>query len=393
MVSLSQTSTSSATKATKDLSQDADQAAIQQFAREQLSDFKIRLLEPRLAQYFAAKRGEYEQRYSKSGLELFDHIRDFVLRDGKRFRPALLYFAYKGLGGKDEEQAAHVSMAMELIHGFLLIHDDVIDEDDLRRGKPSMHKMYEDIFDQRFIRNIPEYRRGVGKHFGESIALVAGDILETLAYDVLLHADLPAETVRRLMIELNNTVNSVGFGEMIEFYKSFEDKLSKREILNIYDLKTAQYTFRCPIVMGAIMAGTNKQVISKFEAFSWNLGVAFQLQDDIIGMFATEAEIGKPIGSDIQEGKETLLVWYARLHATPSQKALLEEALGNPHLTEHTIVDMQRMMIEVGAKAYCEEKASLLKDRALHAIADVELTKECRDFLHGLAEYTVSRSK
>ena len=236
---------------------------------------------------------------------LFESIREFTLREGKRLRPLLLVLTYKGYAApakKISRKLYNASTCMEFLHNFMLIHDDIIDRSDLRRGKPTMHK----ILERTVKSNDPD-------KLGIDLGIIAGDIVYALAIDAFLSIDEPSERKERALKYFIQTAAFTAMGEFIDTVsgvKPVEDVDEKEVFLN-YTLKTARYTFDCPMVTGAILAGANNKEIKNISRFGILIGQAFQIQDDIIGIFEEEANIGKSILSDLAEGKKTLLVTHA----------------------------------------------------------------------------------
>jgi len=236
---------------------------------------------------------------------LFESIREFTLREGKRLRPLLLILTYKGYAPaskKISRKLYNASTCMEFLHNFMLIHDDIIDRSDLRRGKPTMHKILENTVPTRNPDKL-----------GIDLGIIAGDIVYALAIDAFLSIDEPAARKERALKYFIQTAAFTAMGEFIDTVsgvKAVQDVDEKEVFLN-YTLKTARYTFDCPMVTGAILAGAGDQEIKKISRFGILIGQAFQVQDDIIGIFETETNIGKSILSDLAEGKKTLLVTHA----------------------------------------------------------------------------------
>jgi len=236
---------------------------------------------------------------------LFESIREFTLREGKRLRPLLLILTYKGYAPESKKisrRLYNASTCMEFLHNFMLIHDDIIDRSDLRRGKPTMHK----ILNHTTKSEDPD-------KLGIDLGIIAGDIVYALAIDAFLSIDEPSERKERALKYFIQTAAFTAMGEFIDTVsgvKSIEEVDEKEVFLN-YTLKTARYTFDCPMVTGAILAGAKQSEIKKISRFGILIGQAFQVQDDIIGIFETEDNIGKSILSDLAEGKKTLLVTHA----------------------------------------------------------------------------------
>ena len=236
---------------------------------------------------------------------LFESIREFTLREGKRIRPLLLILSYKAYAPhpkKISRKLYNASTCMEFLHNFMLIHDDIIDRSNLRRGKLTMHK----VLAHTVKTNNPD-------KLGIDLSIIAGDIVYALAIDAFLSIDAPAERKERALKYFIQTAAFTAMGEFIDTVSGVKpvEEVDEKEVFLNYTLKTARYTFDCPMVTGAILAGASRREIKKISRFGILIGQAFQIQDDIIGIFETEANIGKSILSDLEEGKKTILVAHA----------------------------------------------------------------------------------
>jgi len=236
---------------------------------------------------------------------LFKSIREFTLREGKRIRPLLLILTYKAyvpLSKKISRKLYNASTCMEFLHNFMLIHDDIIDRSNLRRGKLTMHKILAHT-----VKNQNPDRLGI------DLGIIAGDIVYALAIDAFLSIDAPAQRKEQALKYFIQTAAFTAMGEFIDTVSGVKPvtDVDEKEVFLNYTLKTARYTFDCPMVTGAILAGAKPPEIKKISRFGILIGQAFQIQDDIIGIFETEANIGKSILSDLEEGKKTILVVHA----------------------------------------------------------------------------------
>lgn len=241
---------------------------------------------------------------------LLRYSKEFVLRPGKRIRPLLFILAYQGYKknkGKDPEGLFRCAASIELLHDFMLIHDDVIDNSDLRRGKPTLHR----LFDQKIK---PTQDANIGK----SLSIVAGDILFATAIEAFLCIKENMARKETALKKLVETAAYTGAGEFLDviFGHKDIDALSEKMIFLNYTLKTAKYTFECPLLMGAILAGAGKNELKNLSILGISAGQAFQIYDDLLDLFSTEEIIGKPILTDLAESKKTLLVFkaYRSLH-------------------------------------------------------------------------------
>lgn len=236
---------------------------------------------------------------------LFESIREFTLREGKRLRPLLLiltYKAYAPYSKKISQRLYNASTCMEFLHNFMLIHDDIIDCSDLRRGRPTLHK----ILAKTTVTANP-------RKLGADLGIIAGDIIYALAIDAFLSIQESPQRKERALKYFIQTAAFTAMGEFIDTVHGVSriDKITEKDVFLNYTLKTARYTFDCPMVTGAILAGAPENDIKRISEFGILTGQAFQIQDDIIGMFETQKNIGKPILSDLAEGKKTLMVVHA----------------------------------------------------------------------------------
>ena len=212
--------------------------------------------------------------------DLFRSSKEFVLRKGKRIRPLLFVLSYKGYTPRrsyGESRLFKSAASIELLHDYMLIHDDVIDNSDLRRGKPTLHKM----FDRRV--KTPD-----NKKIGTSLAIVAGDIVFALAIEAFLFVQENMDRKEKALKQLVETAAYTGAGEFIDivFGHKAIDRLSEKDIFLNYTLKTAKYTFECPLLMGAILAGAKSRELKKLSRLGLLAGKAFQIYDDFLDLFA-----------------------------------------------------------------------------------------------------------
>ena len=274
---------------------------------------------------------------------LYEAIEDFCLRPGKRIRPLLLVLSYQGYRRRHvrmHPSIYYVSTCIELLHNFMLIHDDIIDCSDLRRGKPTMHKMLE--------------KAGKPKHkakLGADLAIVAGDIVYALAIDAFLSIKEDKTRKEQALKYFIQTAVFTAMGEFIDTLHGTRriDQVSEQEVFLNYSLKTARYTFDCPMVVGAILAGAPKAEIKLLSELGLFIGQAFQIQDDIIGVFDTQKNIGKSVLSDIAESKKTLLVSHAfsKLKGKPRRDFLA--VFNKSKITYKDLAAVRRVFLDTGS--------------------------------------------
>lgn len=289
---------------------------------------------------------------------LLRYSKEFVLRPGKRIRPLLFTLAYKGYCGKKSKNSKGLytcAASIELLHDFMLIHDDVIDNSDLRRGKPTLHK----IFD-RHIKIHGDI------NIGPSLAIVAGDILFAVAIEAFLSIKEDMARKEQALKKLVETAAYTGAGEFLDVifgYKNI-DALSEKMIFLNYTLKTAKYTFECPLLMGAILAGADKTNLKNISILGISAGQAFQIYDDILDLFAAQEVIGKPVLTDLTESKKTLLVFNAYKNLKNKEKKIFKTILEKKKKTRADLEFFRQLIIKSGAYEATLKKMASLQETA-----------------------------
>jgi geranylgeranyl diphosphate synthase, type I len=343
---------------------------------KQLVDSRLRV--------FLTRRLERASHVSPTAVEMMHHILEFNLRGGKRIRPILVLFGYKSFGGKDEKAIIDAAIAVELMEAFLLIHDDIMDQDTLRRGYLTMHKIYENRCQKR-------YPRADAKRYGECMALIAGDIISIMGIEAILASSFPVKNKLAAIDTFNRAVINTCFGQVLDLHSEIEEKVTESDISRVHELKTAIYTFEGPLHMGALLAGAKERDLALLSRYAIPLGKAFQLQDDILGLFGTQQKIGKPVGSDIREGKQTLLIIKALERAGPIEQAYIAKCLGNQRISTRDITRIQDIVTRTGSLEYSRKMIQRFIGDAKEVIVDSRLTREGKEFLFGLAEYLEKR--
>lgn len=219
---------------------------------------------------------------------------------GKRIRPHLTIVGY----GSADDRIIPVAAAQELIHIAMLMHDDIIDQDDMRHGIANINGRYSTHY-----REYVSPQRAM--HYANSAGILAGDCMLSEAYQVISSSSFDASVTRKLINQLHLSIFEVIGGELLDVEASFVQGVDF-DPLKIYRYKTASYSFIGPLISGAYCAGTDEREVEKLRTFATNLGIAFQIQDDLLGVFGDEQETGMSSLSDLREGKETLLVRFHR---------------------------------------------------------------------------------
>ncbi len=315
---------------------------------------------------------------------LVDEIIRFSLNGGKRVRPAFVYSGYVASGGRAHDSILYACMAVELLHVFALMHDDIIDNSDLRRNQLTTHKQFEKTHQQRKLQGNP-------KEYGLSSAILAGDLALSFAEEVLTSAPFPQERLRRARYFFDQMKTQVIYGEYLDVLGGYKKSLTEDEVLQILEYKTAKYTVERPLHIGAMLAGADYKVLETFTAYGIPFGQAFQMQDDIVGTFGSEDEIGKPNDSDIKEGKKTLLLAKALERANTRQKKLLTKVVGNKQSSKEEIDQVGKIMKATGAYDYCIKLSMRLLEQSRQALSGVKLSSEGSDYLLAAVDYLERR--
>ena len=303
---------------------------------------------------------------------LYESIREFSLREGKRIRPLLLILSYKGFSPKGKRTPPSIynaSTCIELLHSFMLIHDDIIDQSDLRRGKPTMHKML-----AKTVKTKDKTK------LGYDLSIVAGDIVYALAIDAFLAIKEAPTRKERALKYFIQTAAFTAMGEFIDTVHGVEqlNKVKEKDVFLNYTLKTARYTFDCPLVTGAILAGADNRDIKKLSDLSIMIGQAFQIQDDVIGIFETEKNIGKSILSDLDESKKTLLVSHANETLSPQKRKLFMKYFNKRKKTYNDLVAVRKIFVEAGSLQYCMEQINTRIEKTFKKLRSLKMHDQYR---------------
>lgn len=338
-----------------------------------------RQVEGRLTDLFEAEA----LRWSRVEPELeapLDCLAQLTLSGGKRLRPAFCHWAFVGAGGDpDAGFITDVGAAFELLHAFALIHDDVMDGSDYRRGLRTVHQQYVQRHEQ-------SSWRGEARRFGEGVAILIGDL--AFVYADTLMAGVP-NAARALFDEMRIEIN---VGQYLDIVGTAQASASVEQTRRIAQYKSAKYTIERPLHIGAALAHRHEELTESLSSYGLPLGEAFQLRDDVLGAFGNEGSTGKPVGDDLISGKPTLLLAFARERAGRKAAALLDR-VGSPDLTAEEIMSMQEALVETGALTRVEELIELLVDEALAAARVAPLTNEAKIALADIAPYVAWRDR
>lgn len=318
--------------------------------------------------------------------EMVKVLSDYVLRAGKRIRPALMYHTYLAMGGRQKKEALRAAMAPEFMHTFLLIHDDVMDKDDMRRGNPTVHYFY-----QRAARK--KYHSKDAVHYGNCQAICVGDMAFSFAGEIIASSRFGGTVKDRLMEKISRIIFNTTIGQFFDIRAAaLKSGIGENDVLKILEYKTGRYSVEGPIHLGAIMAGADRETLKKLSGFAVPLGIAYQIQDDILGVFGSEEETGKPVGADIKEGKKTLLAVKALELGNANQKKELRASLGNAALRASEAERARNIISETGSLEYSRNLAEKLIGEARQSLNQSGFDNQSKEFFSQVAEFIVERN-
>lgn len=294
---------------------------------------------------------------------LYDPLRYFLKLGGKRMRPMLSLMACK-LAGSPMEKALPVALAVEYFHNFSLIHDDIMDAAPLRRGQATVHEKW-----------------------NTNIAILSGDVLLVKAYDYLASYD--AETFLQLFKVFNQTAVEVCEGQQMDMDFEQRAEVNESEYLEMIRLKTS-VLLGCALQMGGIVGGAVQKDAQLLYEFGEQLGLAFQIQDDLLDLYGESAQVGKQIGGDVLANKKTLLSISAKRADSQNQLAALQE-IENTSDPLIKVERTQKLYTELGARAYCETQMEFHHNQALSALENMELSNSKTELIE-LANFLFTRA-
>ncbi len=324
-----------------------------------------------------------------------------LLSGGKRLRPAFAYWSYvaaAGLPGDELRPLLAAAASLEMLHVSALVHDDVMDSSDVRRGQPSAHRQFETL-------HVGSGWLGDPEAFGRAGSILLGDLLLMWSVQLLHRCGLPEATVQRALPILEAMRTEVTCGQYLDvvaqaqpFRLSTEPggdartiELALDEASRVVEYKSARYTVQRPCQMGAALGDGTGRLHDALAGYGSPLGRAFQYRDDLLGVFGDPEVTGKPTGDDLREGKRTVLIAHAYAHADDVGRRLLVSRLGDPALDADGVTSLQHVIAGSGAQDAVEAMISREYDRAMTSLTGAEMTDEGRLALTALAAASVHR--
>jgi geranylgeranyl diphosphate synthase type I len=349
-------------------------------AKQTLNEF-VEVIDKKLDNYWQTeirKDFGFSQKQKELVKKMLLHSQEHNLRAAKRIRGSFVYYGYQ-LGKPVDERIWDAAMGVELIHTALLMHDDVMDQDNVRRGKPTTHKYFENG----------------DPHYGESMAYTLGDIVLTIGYELVLSSKFEPEIVNKATIKLLRGITNTAHGQAYDVsLEKMVNTWEEEDVIVLHKAKTAIYTYENPLYIGAILAGLGDDVLKILTDYSMDGGVAFQLQDDILGVYGDPEKTGKSANSDLLQGKVTLLILKTLTNGNEQQIHALKKVWGKRTASTDDIEAAKKAIVDSGSLEYSRivsKDFATKAARTAEKLRSLNLNTEAIDFIQGIAEYMVNR--
>lgn len=349
------------------------------FSMKETNLFKSELSE------FLSQFEPYEENFYKGRIEevskdpsvvgsLYEQLKEFS-KGGKKMRAFFVYLGYLIGGGKKPDEVLPVSLAFEMSQNFLLIHDDIMDNSDTRRGKPTVHRKYAEKF---------------GEDYGVNMAITLGDIASVELFGIISESDLPDEKKVLCVHELSKILRKTAYGQALDVEYGFQGATID-EAFCVADLKSAWYSVVGPLLIGAKLADAPQDVQDAIVRFGSNAGLVFQFRDDVLGLFGEEGIVGKSTLSDMREGKNTVLINRARELASDSQKGEIEIIWGNGTAKHEDLEKIRKIVSGSGALKWMDEENGRLIEKARSEIDTITKDPKLQTILREVCTYFLVR--
>lgn len=340
-----------------------------------------------LATFLAGKRVDAEV-IDPTFAAAVDSLVDFVLGGGKRIRPTFAWWGWRGVGSspegppQDPTAVLRAVSSLELIQGCALVHDDLMDDSTTRRGSPTVHVDFAS-------RHRGEGWLGAPERFGAAAAILLGDVALAWSDDMLRGSGLGPEALRRASGAWQSMRTEVLGGQYLDVLTQARGDETPEAALRVDRYKTAAYTVERPLHLGAAIAGADASLVESYRRFGADIGIAFQLRDDLLGMFGDPEITGKPAGDDLREGKRTLLL-AAGLRAADERGGdtaarTLRTAIGRSDLTTDGVDTVRQLLVELGAVRHVEHRIEQLTGTAMDALRAADVAEPAASRLAELA--------
>ncbi|MGN6302334.1 MAG: polyprenyl synthetase family protein [Angustibacter sp.] len=308
---------------------------------------------------------------------------------GKRLRPAFCYWGWRGAGGADVPEIVQAASAFELFQAAALLHDDVMDASDTRRGKPAAHRRMAALHQANGWLGDPE-------RYGTAAAILAGDLCLSWSDELLSHSGLDRAAIERARPTFDLMRTQLMGGQYLDVLEQVLPESagggSAERVRRVIVYKSAKYSIEHPLLVGGELAGASPELLGAYSAYALPLGEAFQLRDDVLGVFGDPSQTGKPAGDDLREGKRTVLVAETLQRADAEQAAALRAALGCADLDDDRLGAARSAMTETGALEHVEQLIASLAQQSRDALAAAPVDEPARSVLHDLVDAATARA-
>jgi geranylgeranyl diphosphate synthase type I len=356
------------------------------------------VIDTRLRDFFRETQVDVK-RISDDLVPLVEYSEKF-LTGGKRFRARFCFWGWRAIAGlSDDDGSAHtdhpifdLASTLEIFHAAALVHDDIMDNSDTRRGEPAAHRWFQS-------HHASQNFAGDSRHYGMSTALLVGDLLLAWSDEMLQRAlsntaSVEARTLTRR--EYQRMRSEVTLGQYLDIHEEAAWRHTPEtsrfdRAMRVITYKSAKYSMEAPLRLGGSLASATAQQLDQLSAFGLPLGIAFQLRDDILGVFGNPEVTGKPSGDDLREGKRTVLIALAEQQMSTSAMSVFADLLGDPDLTDDQIAILQTTLHDTGAVEKVEKVISDSVEKSLEALERASIAPEARAELARLAEAVTMR--
>ncbi|MCA2190679.1 polyprenyl synthetase family protein [Nonomuraea cavernae] len=329
------------------------------------------------------------RRLPATGAPEFEPLRlaaEELLSGGKRLRPAFCYWGWRGAGGGELPEIFTAAASLELLQASALVHDDVMDKSDLRRGMPSAHRRFQSM-------HAKSGWHGSAEQFGEGAAILLGNLLLIWSGEMWRTSGLPPESLAAAQPVHDHMRTELMCGQYLDLLEQAGGENTFESALRVALYKSGKYSVEQPLRLGLVLAAGEAApwMDELCTTYGTRVGIAFQLRDDILGVFGDPARTGKPAGDDLREGKRTMLVARTLAAASPGQAETVRRLLGDPDLDARGVATLRGVIEDTGALRECED---LIGDYLAEALASLEkapITAEARAALAELAVAATSR--
>lgn len=354
---------------------------------EAIMEQEVERVNEALSDYFDSRIKEIG-RLGPIHKQYYSVVKDYLMRGGKRLRPVLVVGGYKAVKGADAPRNLYLaSCSVELLHNGSLLHDDLIDHDETRRGGKTIHAYYRDWF-----REKTSSSKDKAEDFGMAMAILGGDSLLNMGAEVITSARLEAQTTVRCLEYYQSAYHDLADGVLLEMNLVQQPSTPSETYLDMVRMKTAVLIEKS-LLIGSVIAGASSSQMEALSEFGTKVGQAFQIQDDILGSFGDEDVTGKPADGDIREGKKTLLVIEAFNRADPGQKDILNKLLGKPEMSSQEVDTVRGVFRDTGALEEAKGIMENLLNEGRSALGQAEpaFDDKYRKFLLELSEFLIKR--